>query len=246
MPSLPIPGSRNLLRKSFVPVQYQDICPRTKTVETLAKILEEKTVVHVRGTPSSGKTTLAHLLYQHYEDLGKPVFLIDGWHSIPNPIIHLVDECIMSGYHAATPSTLLNQDVVLLFDESQQSYQDLRLWLGIIKTQSCRGNGAKICLFSSYGSPTTWPIQYPHGSTPIHFGASQRVSISVSQNSNSPDISLFYNEAEFREVVSLRCANPTSKFAIDPAACDYIYSITNGHPGAVTSLLWFLWMVCRS
>ena len=246
MPKSPAPSLRNLLKKSFAPVQYQDICPRTKTVETLARILEEKTVVHVRGTPSSGKTTLAHLLYRHYEDLGKPVFLIDGWHNIPNPIIHLVDECIMSGYHAATPSTLLDQDVVFLFDESQQSYQDLRLWLGIIKTQSCRGNGAKICLFSSYGSPTTGPIQYPHGSTPIHIGASQRVSISVSQNSNSPDISLFYNEAEFSEVVSLRCANPTSKFAIDPAACDYLYSITNGHPGAVTSLLWFLWMVCRS
>lgn len=186
MPTSPAPGSRNLLKKSFAPVQYQDICPRTKTVETLARILEENTVVHVRGTPSSGKTTLAHLLYRHYGDLGKPVFLIDGWHNIPNPITHLVDKCIMSGYHAAKPSTLLNQDVVFLFDESQQSYQDLTTWLGIIKIQSGRRNGAKICLFSSYGSPKTGPIQYPHGSTPLHFGPSQRVSISVSQNSDSP------------------------------------------------------------
>ncbi|MCJ1349276.1 hypothetical protein MMC31_007512, partial [Peltigera leucophlebia] len=88
----------------------------------------------------SGKTTLAHLLYRYYEDRGKPEILIHGWHNIPDPVIHLIDKCIMSGYHGVTTSTLLSQDVVFFFDESQQSYQDLRLWLGIIKTQSCRNN----------------------------------------------------------------------------------------------------------
>ncbi len=144
-----------------------------------------------------------------------------------------------------TPRNLLTLDLVFLFDESQQSYQDLRLWLGIIKTQSGQINGPKICLFSSYGSPATGPTQYPHGSTLVHFGASQRVSISVSRNSNAPNISLFYNEEEFTEVVRLKYADPTHKFAIDPAACEYLYSITNEHPGAVTSLLGYLFFVCR-
>lgn len=246
MPSSPAPDSRHLLKKSIANLKYPDICPRTKTVETLARIIDEKRVVHVRGTPSSGKTTLVHLLYQHYEDRGDAVVLIDGWHNIPDPTIYLVNRCITSGYHGVTPSNLLSLEVVFLFDESQQSYQDLRLWLGIIKAQSCRTNGPRICLFSSYGSPTTGPTQYPHGSTPIHFGASQRVSISVSDSSHSPDICLFYSKTEFREVVYLRCANLTRKFAIDPAASDYLYSITNGHPGAVTSLLEFLFLVCRS
>lgn len=232
--------------KSILALEYPDICLRTKTVETLASILEAKRVVHVRGTPSSGKTTLVHLLYQYYKGRGQAVVLIDGWHNIPDPTIHLVNRCIISGYDEATTSNLLNLDLVFLFDESQQSYQDLTLWLGIIKTQSCRINGPRICLFSSYGSPTTGPTRYPHGSTPVHFGSEQRVSISVSSTSTASNICLFYNKEEFSEVVRLRCANPTQKLAIDPAASDYLYSITNGHPGAVTSLLGYLFSVCRN
>ena len=236
----------HLPKKSILALDYPDISPRSKTVETLAGILETKRVVHVRGTPSSGKTTLANLLYQYYKDRGKAVVLIDGWHNIPDPTTHLVNRCIISGYDEATKSNLLNLDLVFLFDEAQQSYQDLTLWLGIIKTQSCRTNGPRICLFSSYGSPTTGPTQYPHGSTPIYFGGSQRVSISVSRTSNAPNISLFYNEEEFSEVMRLRCADPRHRFAINSAASDYLYSITNGHPGVVTSLLGYLFLVCRS
>ena len=207
-----------LPKKTIPALRYPDICPRTKTVETLAKILEEDRVVHVRGTPSSGKTALAHLLYKYYEDRGESVVLIDGWDNILDPTTHLVNQCIISRYNEVIPRNLLTLDLIFLFDESQQSYQDLRLWLGIIKTQSGQINGPKICLFSSYGSPATGPTQYPHGSTPVHFGASQRVSISVSRNSNAPNISLFYNEEEFTEVVRLKCADPTHKFTIDPAA----------------------------
>lgn len=243
---VPPPLVTHLPKKSVAASRYLEISPRTKTVETLARILEAKRVVHVRGTPSSGKTTLAHLLLQYLENRGESVVLIDGWHDIPNPTTYLVQQSIISGYEGVTASNLLTRDLVFLFDESQQSYQDSRLWLGIIKTQSGRISGPKICLFSSYGSPTTGPTQYPHGSTPIYFGGSQRVSISVSHTCNAPNISLFYNQEEFSEVVRLRCTDPKHKFAITPSASDYLYSITNGHPGAVTSLLGYLFSVCRS
>lgn len=143
------------------------------------------------------------------------------------------------------PNNLLNKELVFLFDEAQQSYSDLKLWLGFIKTQSCATSGPRICLFSSYGSPATGPTHNPHGSTPIHFGASKRVSISVSSNPLAPNIGLFYSKEEFNDVIRLRCADPIQKLAIDPAASDYLYSITNGHPGAVTSLLGYLFLVCR-
>ncbi len=145
--------------KKSIASRYPAISPRTKTVETLARILEEDRVVHVRGTPSSGKTTLAHLLYHYYEDRGKPVVSIDGWHNIPDPTTHLVNLCNISGYDQVKPSNLLTMDLVFLFDEAQQSYPDLKLWLGIIKTQSGSTRGSKICLFSSYGSPATGPTQ---------------------------------------------------------------------------------------
>lgn len=203
-------------------------------------------MIHIRGTPSSGKTTLALLLLDHYKYRNEPVVLIDGWHNVSDPTTHLVEQSILSGYTGMTTSNLRNLDIVFLFDEAQQSYQDSRLWLGIIKAQSLRPSGPKICLFSSYGSPATGPTQYPHGSTPIHFGAEQRVSISVSSIPRAPSICLFYNEEEFSEVVRLRCAGSTHNFAMDPTAIEYLYLITNGHPGAVTSLLGYLFSVCKS
>lgn len=73
----------------------------------------------------------------------------DGWHSFSNPIAHLVNLCVDSGYDGVKPNNLLNKGLVFLFDEAQQSYSDLKLWLGIKKTQSCATSGPGICLFST-------------------------------------------------------------------------------------------------
>jgi hypothetical protein len=100
--------------------------------------------------------------------------------------------------------------------------------------------------FSSYGSPSTGPAQYPLDTTPIHFGASQRISITPSPFVENGSVCLFYNREEFEDVISRKCANPTCKFTLDPAATEYLYSITNGHPGATDALLWFLVKVCIS
>jgi hypothetical protein len=41
-------------------------CPRTPTVEQLAALLDHKRVVHLRGTPASGKSVLSQLLRDYY------------------------------------------------------------------------------------------------------------------------------------------------------------------------------------
>jgi hypothetical protein len=222
------------------------ICPRTDTVEKLATILDEKRVVHVRGTPSSGKTTLAILLWKYYRKRRERVVFLNGWHNVSDPRIHLVDKCKARGYYGVEPHTLTDANVVFVFDEAQQSYNDLDLWLGIIKTQSGGHAGPRICLFSSYGSPATGPTQYPLGSTPIQFGPSQRISITASRFAENGRVCLFYSREEFEDVVSRRCSDPTNKFELDSAARKYLYSITNGHPGATDALLTFIFMVCMS
>jgi hypothetical protein len=222
------------------------ISPRTDTVEKLATILDEKRVVHVRGTPSSGKTTLAILLWKYYHKRRERVVFLDGWDNVSNPRTYLVDECRARGYSGVEPHTLTKANVVFILDEAQQSYNDPGLWLGIIKTQSGGYAGPRICLFSSYGSPVTGPTQYPLGSTPVQFGPSQRISITASQFTENKSVCLFYSQEEFEDVVSRRCLNPTSKFKLDPAAREYLYSITNGHPGATNALLHFISMVCMS
>ena len=222
------------------------ICPRTDTVEKLATILDKKRVVHVRGTPSSGKTTLAILLWKYYHKRKERVVFLNGWHNVSNPRTHLVDKCKELGYYGVEPHTLTDANVVFVFDEAQQSYNDLDLWLGIIKTQSGSYAGPKICLFSSYGSPATGPTQYPLGSTPIRFGPSQRISITASRFTENGRVCLFYSQEEFEDVVSRRCSNPINKFELDPAARGYLYSIANGHPGATDALLTFIFTVCMS
>ena len=219
------------------------ICPRTDTVEKLAELLDKKRVVHVRGTPCSGKTTLAMLLWDYYRERGERVVFLNGWHNVRNPRIHLVDECNAYGYYGVEPHTLTKANVVFIFDEAQQSYDNGDLWSGIIKTQSGSHAGPKICLFSSYGSPATGPTDHPSKTTPIHIGPSQRISITASRFAS---VCLFYSREEFEDVVNRRCSNPTSKFELDPAAREYLYSITNGHPGATDALLDFIFMVCMS
>lgn len=222
------------------------ICPRTDTVQRLATILDEERVVYVRGTPSSGKTTLAHLLWNYYKKRGEPVVYLNGWHDVSKPTTYLISKCEASGYSGIEDHTLLCTNVVFIFDEAQQSYNDLDLWLGIIKTQSGGLGGPKICLFSSYGNPATGPTKYPLGSTPVHFGAQQRISIIPSSFAKNGRVCLFYSQQEFEDVVSRTCSNPTRTFALDPAAREYLYSITNGHPGATTALLKFIFSVCIS
>src|ERR1700722_6794495 len=222
------------------------ICPRTNTVEKLAKILDEKRVVHVRGTPYSGKTTLATLLWKYYHKRREPVVFLDGWYHVGNPRTHLVNECEARGYYGVEPHTLTDANVVFIFDEAQQSYDDSALWRGIIKTQSGSHAGPKICLFSSYGSPATGLTDCSLKTTPIHIGPSQRISITASRFTENGGVCLFYSREEFEDVVNRRCSNPINKFELDSAARGYLYSITNGHPGATDALLTFIFTVCMS
>src|SRR5438477_9890618 len=86
--------------------------------------------------------------------------------------------------------------------------------------------GQRSVFLLSYGSPATGPTQYPLGSTPIHFGASQRISIAA-PFAESGRVCLFYSQEEFEDVVSRICSCPM--FVLVPAAREYLFSTTNGH-----------------
>jgi len=52
-----------------------------------------------------------------------------------------------------------------------------------------------------------------------------------------------YNEAEFEDVVRRYCTGPTTRLSLDKAARTYLFSITSGHPGALSSMLSYLFKV---
>lgn len=131
---------------------------------------------------------------------------------------------------------------VILIDEAQGSYTDTDFWNTIIKDRRYGGGkDIKICLFCSYGSPMTGVELGRVVFTPATFGPEQRITLTPQPNEDSPKLGLFFTRDEFDEAVSLLTTNQYDrKFTFDQEAMSYLYELTNGHPGGVTSLVNFL------
>lgn len=76
---------------SILPIRSSDYpqwCPRCGTVERLAALLEEQRIVHVRGTPASGKSLLAGFLHEYliFDQGEKNVTYFDDWSENERPL----------------------------------------------------------------------------------------------------------------------------------------------------------------
>ncbi|KAK2744768.1 hypothetical protein FQN55_006524 [Onygenales sp. PD_40] len=222
-------------------------CPRDKTVETLATLLNKEKVVFVRGTPLTGKTALAMLLHHFLLGKGEVVVYIDRWgehiHTRGEPADAkscLVQQCRTSGYTNISEDNVLTSNIVFLIDDSEKSYSCRVLWDKIIIPQGTGkktrpyNEGARFCLFSTCKDQPHITSQIPT------FGQTQIVSLAVSTQLGAPAISLCYNETEFADVVRRFHDNPEKKPAIEKEAQEYIFSFTNGHPGAVRFMLEYI------
>lgn len=215
-------------------------------------------IVHVRGTPASGKTRLSELLRDYYKEKGTKVFLLIGWTNLSRvdpwgSLCKLVESCDAD---PETPSSefkekegrdwVLYSNVVILVDEAQKTYSDDIFWNKIMKErQSFRHKhiNFQLCLFCSYGSPASGPDMTYF--TPETICNNQRISLTPQNQRDSPPIGLYYSKDEFNDVVSRSLAYLyTEKFSFDGQALDYIFALSNGHPGAVGSLLNALYEVC--
>lgn len=227
-------------------------CPRDGTVSQLAEVLDLRRIVHVRGTPACGKTTLALLLEKYYRDKGERVFYLPSWkgnldesapwNSLAERIKNVYGE--MGLKRMLGKADLFADETVFLLDEAQDSYGDDTLWNRIIKDVVGRISRIKICLFCSYGSPSTG-VSYNDVSrkTSVTFGPHQRVSLTPSPEDGAPQIGLFYTKNEFEQVLAKLCVNELGIYTIDPHALNYIFDLTNGHPGAVVSIAFYIFRV---
>ena len=214
----------------------------------LAAILDDVNIVHVRGTPASGKTCLSQLLRDYYRKEGRRAFLIKKWEELnhKNPwdsLVKLVEKWNEGAQDTPTTTSLqseqdlswvLTSDTMILVDEAQVTYNDTALWNTIIKERrslTCLYN-FRLCLFCSYGSPRTGPDQTFF--TPVTLFDEQRISLTPQNQSHSPPIGLFYDKEEFKDVVSrLLKYKYSERFTFDEGAQDYIFALSNGHTRAV-------------
>src|SRR5436190_19635347 len=181
-------------------------CPREATVSAVWDQLKKHQVVHVRGPPSSGKSTLAELLEEYVMRISPntQVYSISWQHP------DVLREEGVSGalyyellnYHKGRPRDrrdwLRMRNMLRIIDEAQGSYQYDNLWTQFIKRISQDGDQSRwIILFSSYGSPAATPItRGPVGSPPIRLSADQRVSVR-SLSANNQEVSLYFTRPEF-------------------------------------------------
>ncbi|BCR86719.1 ATP-binding protein [Aspergillus chevalieri] len=243
--------------------EHQLICPRERTVSKLAAILDDMNIVHVRGTPASGKTRLSELLRDYYRKEGRKAFLIKKWEELDSEdpwgsLIELVKKknkelegvsttsfTVTSSQSKHDLSWVLTSNTVIIVDEAQTTYSDDTLWNTIFKERLTPNvYKFKLCLFCSYGSPATGPDQTFF--TPVRLSNRQCISFTPQGQQNSPPIGLFYDKEEFKDVVSrLLTFQYEERFNFDEGALEYIFALSNGHPGAVTSIVDVLYEAYR-
>ena len=200
-------------------------------------------MVHVRGTPTSGKSVPADLLRRHYLRHNVPAVMISVWpkNDPDNPPPPHTYQC------RGVRSHDIFFDLVFIF---QMSFHYHDLWLGFVKTQSDTNLGPRICVFSSYGSPTVAAEGFDYdrinGSPLAHLGVQQRVSITVSVIEGSPSIYLFYTRTEFEDAVRRLCTRVRKPLPLHKGAIDYIFTLTKGHPGAVKAVVKMIQKVSRA
>ena len=226
-----------------------NLSPRHGTVATLWDRIQQVGVVHIRGTPACGKSTLARFLEDHVRTTrpSLPVYRF-SW-----PVLRENDKDneklrsfqYRSFEHSLNFLTGLSQSQIrwqtsrflLIIDEAQGSYRYMSLWNDLIKGLSPT-SGPLIVLFSSYGSASDTPLGEIRTPTPIFFSSNQRVSIR--RSTQHPDLALLFSLTEFSDVVARVCRSYSQDgqaFRLSSELIDYIWELTNGHPAGVRAVL---------
>lgn len=216
----------------------QNECARSVTVEALWGRLQEVAVVHVRGTPASGKSTLARLLQDHVQQVRPdlPIYHCT-WYPQFVPRTPRYEEALKSLLgEDANASYWGKGSLLLIIDEAHLSFPFTPLWNDLIKA-TVPGRGPLIALFSAYGSPSDW-LWETRTPTPITLSPYQKVSLRPS--AENPNLCLFFSRPEFDDTIHRLCVYYSRgglKFELQCDVQDYIWKLTCGQPAAVRSIV---------
>ncbi|GAB1200261.1 hypothetical protein APSETT444_009631 [Aspergillus pseudonomiae] len=177
----------------------------------LAAAVDDKDVIHVRGTPASGKTVLSELLRDYYHERKRKVFLLKTWKPLDSfeggdPWTQFAS-LLQERYQTSSSTDFFDKGTVIIVDEAQGSYQDVSFWNTIIKE---RRDGRAT------------------------FGPAQRITLTPQPNKYSPKLGLFYTPDEFNEAVSLLTTNRyDEEFTIDEEA-EHRHDLKHGRITTIT------------
>jgi hypothetical protein len=128
----------------------------------------------------SGKTVLSELLHSYIKTFTSyfPIYMIWEQEHHRNYWKWGDFVCSFSKALLTMDNLYVREDVILIVDEAQVSYNEPSFWVGFEKHQSALGNtsGLRLVMFSSFGSATSVALRIP-GSAPITLEPQQRVSL---------------------------------------------------------------------
>ncbi|TDL13463.1 hypothetical protein BD410DRAFT_797614 [Rickenella mellea] len=209
------------------PIHLARYIPRTDTVSGLYKKLKRYKYIQVRGTPASGKTTLAEILHGYImevEPFPKPlVVYLRAWP--PN------DQVAYGNWEPwlfATHSYAFQPGSVLIVDEAQTSYHERSFWMKL-KTID-ESSPCSVITFAGYGSAGQ---DLDHDTTPLRIRPLQHISLFATDNGDGLSVGLLLSRPDFDAFVN--------KFyrdhPFDSSFLDAVYGMTNGHVGACHDVL---------
>lgn len=200
--------------------------------------IKQEQVVHVRGTPASGKSTLAFLLAQYVREREENMRIHRvTWSDQIEDYGHQTSYNILLNSLTGRPRHLddwLSERRLIIIDEAQTSYKFKSLWNDLVKFVG-PGFSVYVVLFSSYGSPSRQPLEVKTA-TPLFFKPRQRIGI---KRTDPFDLGISFSREEYDEVVSLIRSSygDHQQFKLSSELIDFIYHITAGHPAGVHAVL---------
>lgn len=173
------------------------------------------------GEPLRPESLFSLASHEYLIDHGeRNVIYFDDWSENERPLNQVLSACLPEGHR--TQNELIYGHHVVILDEAQYSYRDRKLWYTVMKTACGVDSGARFCIFSSVAPPI--------------FRPSQRVSLMISPSEDTPDLCLFFRKDEYHDVVDRFC-RVIKEFTLHSDLQDYMFPLTNGHPGMVSAHL---------
>ncbi|KAG8791597.1 hypothetical protein FRC16_000353 [Serendipita sp. 398] len=204
------------------------ISTREETVKVLYERLNFHRFIQVRGTPASGKTTLAALLVNYIKKKeGIESLYISCWPKYDTNWLHQLSA---QGWR--------KRGDILVIDEAHTTYWDKLLWNDLFKRIQI-GHHHRIILFSSYGSAIgeskqNSPCIDVTPSAEMVIAPAQLVNLRpIDHNDGYGAVGLLLTEAECKEMIE----KYFPPIYIGEDLAKHIYSLTSGHPGGILELL---------
>lgn len=211
-------------------------CPRQETVDKILDLLDTFSVVQVRGTPATGKSTLARRVADELFRRERPYLFLDYFPD-QDPFFDwrvFLSERLGLRRHAVEPHRILRGNYTLVLDEAQSSYWSMEFWHGFVKgIIENHGSGPRFLFFTVFGTPGVQNDSSPFANISYR----QRVTLTISHQPNAPQASLFLSDAEYDDVVIRMPNRHPNPVRLDSGAKAHVAYLTAKHPGAVIAVL---------